>query len=70
MTRHGAQVYDYGTTIIVKQLVQRVEGGKYVIDHEGKRHREKHVRPGDDKALVEAVRAALDGRLTGDERIV
>jgi hypothetical protein len=70
MGKHAAKVYPLnGPTVLVKQLVK---GSKnvYVTDLDGKRHRERHVRLDDDKALADAIRAAMAGRLTGDERIV
>lgn len=58
--KHGARVYYYEDgVILVKQTVQRVPSGAYVIDA----HRERHVNPGDDAALVEAIRAAGQGEL-------
>lgn len=58
--KHGARIYYYEDgVILVKQTVQRLPKGPYVIDA----HRERHVDPGDDAVLVEAVRAAGRGEL-------
>jgi hypothetical protein len=58
--KHGARVYPLKPgTVLVKQTVQRREGGEYVIDEQ----RERHVALGDDAALAAAIRDALRGLL-------
>ena len=60
---NGARIYSYeGGVTLVKQTVKR--GGRYVIDTDSKgHHRERHVDPGDDRELGEAVRLAGEGKL-------
>ena len=49
-------------TVLIKQTVRR--GREFVIDDDGNgRHRERHVNCGDDAALVQAIRDALQGQL-------
>ena len=60
---NGARIYFYtdGVTL-VKQTVKK--GKDYVIDRNlNGRQRERHVNPGDDRALGEAVRLAGEGQL-------
>ena len=62
---HGARVYAYEDgVILVKQTVKRPGTGRYVIDTlaDGT-HRERHLDPGDDSAVGEAVRLAGQGEL-------
>ena len=57
---YGARVYFFDDGVaLVKQTVKNEGTGRYVID----RDRERHVDPGDDRALGEAVRLAGEGRL-------
>ena len=61
--QNGARIYFYtdGVTL-VKQTVK--SGNSYVIDTDTNgRQRERHVNPGDDRALGEAVRLAGEGKL-------
>ena len=49
-------------TVLIKQTVRR--GREFVIDEDGNgRHRERYVNCGDDAALVQAIRDALQGQL-------
>ena len=60
---NGARVYFYGDGVtLVKQTIKR--GGRYVIDTgpDGN-HKERHVDPGIDSELGEAVRLAGEGKL-------
>lgn len=58
--KHGARVYPLSSgAVLVKQTVQRREGGEYVIDE----HRERHVSLDDDAKLSAAIRDALAGLL-------
>ena len=60
---NGARVYFFkdGVTL-VKQTVKR--GRSYVIDKDSEgKQRERHIDPGDDRELGEAVRLAGEGKL-------
>ena len=63
--RHGARVYFYEDgVILVKQTLKKERTGTYVIDVDNNgKHRERHVDPGDDRCLGEAVRLAGLGGL-------
>ncbi len=62
-TGNGARVYFYEDgVILVKQTVMR--NGRYVIDTDSEgNHKERHVAPGDDRELGEAVLLAGESRL-------
>ncbi len=62
---HGARVYFYDDSVIlVKQTVKSSKTGTYVIDTTADgSHKERHVDPGNDKALAEAIRLAGEGKL-------
>lgn len=68
--KFGARISNIApTTILVVQIRQKKASGEYVVDDdktERAKHLECHVRWDDDKALAEAVRTALNGKLTGD----
>ena len=58
--KYGARVYFLdGGVVLVKQTVKSANGERYVVDG----HKEKHVDPGDDHLLGEAVRLAGQGKL-------
>ena len=58
--KYGARVFFLpGGVVLVKQTVKSAYSGYYVIDG----HKEKHVDPGDDRLLGEAVRLAGQGKL-------
>ncbi len=54
----GNVSHDNGV-ILVKQSVQKSPRGQYVIDAQ----LERHIDPGDDAGLVEAIQAAQRGEL-------
>jgi len=62
---YGARTYHYSDgVILVKQTVKNVKTGRYVIDTDASgNHKEKHVDPGNVRALGEAVRLAGLGKL-------
>ncbi len=58
--KYGARVYFLdGGVVLVKQTVKSTNSGLYVIDGQ----KERHVDPGDDHLLGEAVRLAGQGKL-------
>jgi hypothetical protein len=62
MLKYGARVYPLKSDadiVLVKQTVQRKEGGEYVVDEQ----RERHVSLADDAAVSAAIRDALVGQL-------
>ena len=62
---HGARVYFYDDgVVLVKQTMKCPRSGRYIIDSGPDRsQRERHVSPGNDLALAEAVRLAGQGKL-------
>lgn len=60
---NGARIYFYDDGVtLVKQTIKR--NGRYVVDTDSNGNsKEKHVNPGDDRALGEIVRLAGEGKL-------
>ena len=60
---NGARVYFYNNGVtLVKQTIKR--GRTYVIDSDADgNHKERHIDPGNDRVLCEAVRLAGEGKL-------
>jgi len=63
--KYGARIVNLPPNVIlVEQTKFSEKQGRYVIDHEDNGNKiERHVKRDDDKALADAIRAALDGRM-------
>jgi len=62
--KYGAQIYFYDDVILVKQTKLNESKTRYVIDAGGLvNHNERRVDARDDKALLEAIRLAGQGKL-------
>ena len=60
--KHGVRIGEHKDGVLqVQQTVRRetAQNDPYVIDQ----HRERFIKPGDDAALLAAIRAASDGQL-------
>lgn len=62
--KFGARIVNLPPNVIlVEQTKFSDKAGRYVIDHEPNGNKiERHVKRTDDKALADAIRAALDGQ--------
>ncbi len=63
--KYGARIYKVKKTTLVKQTGLKGTPPEYVVDVDRKGDQiERHVKPSEDKAIADAVRAALAGSLT------
>lgn len=64
--KYGARIYANAKTPTIHVIQTKLSGKRYVIDAISKsRNRETRVKQDDDRAIAEAVRAALAGQLMG-----